>query len=60
MPKLVKNVLKKTYLFALHFPDGRTEEVEVNAESFSAAVLSLPRFSETGKYKYTLIGGKPE
>lgn len=60
MPKLIKNVIPKRWRFALHFADGRTEEISVEAESFSAAILSLPRFSETGKYKYTLIGGKPE
>lgn len=57
MPKLVTNVVKKTYRFSLLFEDGRTEEVEIPAECFSAAVLSLPRFKDVGKYKYTLLKG---
>ena len=60
MPRLIQNVLKKSWTFALHFADGRTEEQTVQAESFSAAVLSLPRFAEVGKYKYTLLKGKAE
>lgn len=60
MAKLVTNVVKKTYAFSLLFEDGRTEEVEVLAESFSAAVLSLPRFKDVGKFKYTLVSGKAE
>ena len=56
--KLKTNAVKTPFVFSLHFPDGRTEEVEVQAESFSAAVLALPRFSEVGKYKYTLVKGK--
>lgn len=56
--KLITNVVKKPWVFALQFEDGRTEEVEVQAESFSAAVLSLPRFAEVGRYKYTVLHGK--
>ena len=50
---------KMPFVFALQFTDGRTEEVEVQAGSFPAAVLSLPRFSDVGKYKYELVKGKP-
>lgn len=58
--KLVTNVVKHPYVFLLHFEDGRTEKKEIQAESFSAAVLSLPRFADAGKYKYTLVSGKAE
>lgn len=56
--KLKMNAVKTPFVFALHFTDGRTEEVEVAAESFSAAVLALPRFADVGKYRYTLVKGK--
>ena len=58
MPRLKTNTIKYPYVFRLMFTDGRTEEIEVQADSFSAAVLSLPRFAEVGKYKYTLVKGK--
>lgn len=58
--KLVTNVVKHPYVFLLHFEDGRTEQVEVNAECFSAAVLSLPRFCDVGKFKYELVKGKAQ
>lgn len=60
MPRgnLKTNTIKHPFVFRLMFADGRTEEVEVSADSFSAAVLSLPRFAEVGKYKYTLVKGK--
>ncbi len=53
--KLVKNIVKKPFRFILTFEDGRTEKMEIEAESFSAAVLSLPRFSAVGTYKYQLV-----
>lgn len=56
--KLITNVVKKPWRFLLHFPDGRTEDLTVEASSFSAAVLALPRFADVGKYKYTLVKGK--
>ena len=58
MPKLMQNVVKKPWHFLLHFADGRTEEKTVEASSFSAAVLALPRFADVGKYRYTLVKGK--
>lgn len=51
--KLITNVVKKPFKFTLTFEDGRTQDITVEAESFSAAVLSLPRFSDVGKYSYT-------
>lgn len=56
--KLKTNTVKLPYVFALVFADGRTEQVEVQADSFSAAVLALPRFAEVGKYKYELLKGR--
>lgn len=58
--KLKTNVVKHPFVFVLHFEDGRTEQIEVQSESFSAAVLSLPRFADVGKFKYELIKGKAE
>lgn len=55
MPRLIQNVVKNEWVFSLHFSDGRNEKVTVNASCFSAAVLSLPRFSDVGKYRYTLL-----
>lgn len=55
MSKLRTNVIKKKWTFALTFTDGRMEEVEVEAESYSAAILSLPRFADVGRYKYEPI-----
>ena len=52
---LRQNVIKKPWHFILHFEDGRTEEMTVQATSFSAAVLSLPRFADVGRFKYTLV-----
>ena len=57
MPKLRTNAIKHPFVFSLLFADGRTEEIEVQADSFSAAVLALPRFADVGKYKYTLVKG---
>lgn len=56
MPKLIQNAVKKTYTFHLHFPDGREDEIDVEAESFHAAVLGLPKFDEVGRYRYELKG----
>lgn len=58
MPKLRTNTVKHPFVFNLLFADGRTEEIEVQTDSFSAAVLALPCFAEVGKYKYTLVKGK--
>lgn len=55
MPKLVTNVLKRPYTFLLTFPDGRTEEKTVQAESESAAVLLLPDKAEVGEYEYAIL-----
>lgn len=49
---------KPTWNFLLSFEDGKSENVTVEARDFSAAVLSLPRFADVGKYKYTLVKGK--
>lgn len=57
-PRLRQNVTKKEWRFLLHFTDDRTEEISVMASTFPAAVLSLPRFADVGKYKYTLLKGK--
>ncbi len=57
MPKLVKNVVRKPWRFRLHFEDGHTEEITVQAESYHVAVYSLPRFAEVGKYKYEYLKG---
>jgi len=40
--KLVTSVVKKPYILRVTFSDGRQEEVEVEAESLSAAGLLLP------------------
>ena len=58
--KLIKNVVPSRWVFLLHFEDGRTEEMTVEAETFSAAIFSLPRFADVGKFKYELIKGKAE
>ena len=58
--KLRTNAVKQPWVFLLHFEDGRTEEMTVNAETFSAAIFSLPRFADVGKFKYTLLHGKGE
>lgn len=58
MPKLVTNVIKHPYTFLLTFPDGRTEEKTVQAESESAAVLLLPDKAEIGEYECHLIQEK--
>ena len=55
MPKLIKNVIPKRWRFALHFTDGREEEVTVEAESYHVAVYSLPRFADVGPYKYDFL-----
>lgn len=55
MPKLITNVIKRPYTFLLTFPDGRTEEKTVQAESESAAVLLLPDKAEVGEYDFTLV-----
>ena len=62
MPRgsLKMNVVKKPWVFELYFSDGRTEEITVEASTFSAAVLSLPRFDDVGKFKYKLIRGRAE
>lgn len=52
---LKTNIVKKPWHFVLHFTDGRTEEITVEARDFSAAIFSLPRFADVGKYKYTLV-----
>ena len=59
-PRLRQNVVKKPWRFILHFTDGRTEEMTIEASTFSAAVLSLPRFADVGKFKYTIVGAKAE
>lgn len=58
--KLKTNTVKHPYVFRLMFTDGRIEEVEVQVDSFSAAVLALPRFAEVGKYRYELVKGPRE
>lgn len=40
--KLVQNVVKRTYVFDVQGLDGNIEEIEVEAESESAARLLLP------------------
>lgn len=42
VPRFVKNVVTRPYVFAVRFRDGSTEEIAVEAESASAAVLELP------------------
>lgn len=46
---------KPTWHFLLSFEDGKAENVTVEARDFSAAILSLPRFADAGKYKYKLV-----
>ena len=60
MPKLVTNVVKRPYTFALTFADGRTETVTVEAESPDAAVLRLPQPIVSGEYKWKLIEQEEE
>lgn len=55
MSKLIKNVVTKPFRFILHFPDGRDEEITVDAESYHSAVYGLPRFADVGPYKYELL-----
>ena len=50
-----KAVVTRPYHFLLHFTDGTTDPLTVNAESFHAAVLCLPAFSVVGPYKYELL-----
>jgi hypothetical protein len=57
MPKLIKNVIPKRWRFALHFTDGRTEEVTVEAESYHVAIYALPRFADVGRYRYEPLRG---
>ena len=57
-PRLRQNVVKTPWHFRLHFADGRTEEMTVEARDFSAAIFSLPRFCEVGKFKYELVNRK--
>lgn len=54
MKKNCKNK-KPTWHFLLSFEDGKAEDVTVEARDFSAAILSLPRFADAGKYKYKLV-----
>ena len=46
---------KPTWHFLLSFENGKSEDVTVEARDFSAAILSLPRFADAGKYKYKLV-----
>ena len=55
MSKLIKNVVTKSFHFILHFPDGRDEEITIDAESYQSAVYGLPRFADVGPYKYELL-----
>ncbi len=50
-----KNVVTKPWRFLLHFSDGRTEEITVQAESYHNALYALPRFADVGKYKYEFL-----
>lgn len=54
MAKIVTNVVKKKYPFALTFEDGHKERIEIEAESYRAAAMLLPRFADVGKYRYKL------
>lgn len=55
MNKLIQNVVVKPYIFVLTFEDGRKERIEIEAESYRAAAMRLPRFAEVGKYRYKLV-----
>ena len=55
MPRLRTNVIKKPWRFLLHFSDGRTEEITVQAESYHNALYALPRFADVGPYKYDFL-----
>lgn len=55
-----RNVITRPYTFYLIFADGHAEERTVQAESYHAAILALPPFSQAGRYKYTQIGGERE
>lgn len=58
--KLVKNVVKKPFVFVLHFEDGRTKKVTILAESFSAAELLIPRELGVTGYECTLANETKE
>lgn len=42
MPKLMKAVVTRPYIFRVTFSDGHTEEITVEAESVTAAALNMP------------------
>ena len=46
MPKIVKNVVLKSWHFAVPFGDGKTKKITVEAESKAAALLLLPGVGE--------------
>lgn len=54
MNKLIRNVVVKPYTFSLTFEDGRKQKIEIEAESYRAAAMRLPRFAEVGRYRYKL------
>ena len=55
MAKPASDVVKYPWTFRLHYSDGRTEEKTVHASCFSAAIFSLPRFADVGKYQYEIL-----
>lgn len=42
MPKLIKAVVTRPYIFRVTFSDGHTEEITVEAESVISAGLKMP------------------
>lgn len=48
-------VVKYPWLVRLHYADGRTEDVSVEANTISEMVFSLPYFKDVGKYRYEIL-----
>ena len=55
MAKPASNVVKYPWLVRLHFADGRSEDVSVEANTISEMVFSLPLFKDVGKYRYEVL-----
>lgn len=55
MAKPASDVVKYPWLVRLHFADGHTEDVSVEANTISEMVFSLPYFKDVGKYRYEIL-----
>ena len=52
--RLIANVVKRKFHFTLFFEDGHTQDVDIEAESISAAELMLPKYLGVVKYECSL------